>query len=113
MFVRPPMRSGNGPMRHGTAAGMARTWSHGSLLEIGKMTPNGSGVPILELRDIRKQYALRRGMLERLTRPARAIAAVDGVSVDIPEGSIFGLVGESGSGKSTLAQIIVRLVEPT
>jgi ABC-type glutathione transport system ATPase component len=77
------------------------------------MTPNGSGMPVLELRDIRKEYTLRRGLLERLTRPARTIAAVDGVSMAIPEGSIFGLVGESGSGKSTLAQIIVRLVEPT
>ena len=77
------------------------------------MTLNGSGAPILELRDIRKEYILRRGLLERLTRPAQAIAAVDGVSLAIPSGSIFGLVGESGSGKSTLAQIIVRLVEPT
>ena len=64
------------------------------------------------LQDIRKQYALRRGLLERL-RPARVVHAVDGVSLSIPEGQIFGLVGESGSGKSTLAQIMVRLIEPT
>jgi ABC-type glutathione transport system ATPase component len=77
------------------------------------MSPNTSGVPILELRGIRKEYRLRRGLLERLTRPARGIAAVDGVSIAIPASSIFGLVGESGSGKSTLAQIIVRLIDPT
>jgi peptide/nickel transport system ATP-binding protein len=77
------------------------------------MIPNISGPPILELRGLRKEYTLRRGLLERLTRPARVIAAVDDVSIAIPAGSIIGLVGESGSGKSTLAQIIVRLVEPT
>jgi ABC-type oligopeptide transport system ATPase subunit len=77
------------------------------------MTPRMSGEPALELRDIRKEYALRRGLLERLTQKARIVAAVDGVSLAIPQGSIFGLVGESGSGKSTLAQIIVRLIEPT
>ncbi len=43
----------------------------------------------------------------------RVSAAVDGVSLSIEQGAIFGLVGESGCGKSTLAQIIVRLIEPT
>ncbi len=36
-----------------------------------------------------------------------------GVSLDIPEGSSFGLMGESGSGKSTLARVIVGAVKPT
>jgi ABC-type glutathione transport system ATPase component len=69
--------------------------------------------PLCELRDIRKEYVLRRGVLERFTRAERRVAAVDGVSLAIPRGEIFGLVGESGSGKSTLGQIIVRLIEPT
>ncbi len=69
--------------------------------------------PILELRDIRKDYRLRQGFLARLRGGAKPFAAVDGVSFAVPHGSIFGLVGESGSGKSTLAQIIVRLIEPT
>jgi oligopeptide transport system ATP-binding protein len=69
--------------------------------------------PILELRDIRKEYTLRQGVLARLRGGAKLFAAVDGVSFAVPRGSIFGLVGESGSGKSTLAQIIVRLIEPT
>jgi ABC-type glutathione transport system ATPase component len=71
------------------------------------------GTPLLELHDIRKEYVLRRGFIERLTKPARVVAAVDGVSLSVARGSVFGLVGESGSGKSTLAQIIVRLIEPT
>jgi peptide/nickel transport system ATP-binding protein len=69
--------------------------------------------PICELRDVRKEYMLRRSLIERLSRPERRIAALDGVSLAIPRGQIFGLVGESGSGKSTLGQIMVRLIEPT
>jgi ABC-type glutathione transport system ATPase component len=68
--------------------------------------------PFFELRRIRKEYALRRGVIERFTRPERRITAVDGVSLSVAQGSILGLVGESGSGKSTLAQIMVRLIEP-
>jgi ABC-type glutathione transport system ATPase component len=72
-----------------------------------------NATPLCELRDIRKEYALRRGLLERFSRAERRVAAVDGVSLAIPRGEIFGLVGESGSGKSTLGQIMVRLIEPT
>jgi len=69
--------------------------------------------PLLELSDIRKTYKLRRSLLERLTRKAQGVFAVDGVSLAIEPGTIFGLVGESGCGKSTLAQIMVGLLAPT
>jgi len=69
--------------------------------------------PLCELRDIHKEYVLRRSLLDRFTRAERRVAAVDGVSLAISHGRILGLVGESGSGKSTLGQILVRLIEPT
>ena len=41
------------------------------------------------------------------------VTAVDGVSLDIAQGSFVALVGASGSGKSTLLQTINRLIVPT
>lgn len=69
--------------------------------------------PLAELCDIRKEYVLRRGLLDRFTSAEKHVAALDGVSLAIPQGKIFGLVGESGSGKSTLGQLLVKLIEPT
>jgi oligopeptide/dipeptide ABC transporter ATP-binding protein len=41
------------------------------------------------------------------------VRAVDGVSLQIRQGTVVALVGESGSGKSTVGRCIVRLLEPT
>jgi ABC-2 type transport system ATP-binding protein len=38
--------------------------------------------------------------------------ALDNVSLDIPEGKIFGLLGPNGAGKSTLIRIINRITIP-
>jgi len=51
--------------------------------------------PILEARDVRKQYA--------------AHTALDGVSLAVPEQSIFGLLGPNGAGKTSLIRIITQI----
>ncbi|OYR40212.1 peptide ABC transporter ATP-binding protein [Halorubrum sp. Ib24] len=66
--------------------------------------------PLLSVRDLKKHYPIRKGLLNRQVGAARA---VDGISFDIAPGETLGLVGESGCGKSTAATSIVRLEEPT
>lgn len=39
--------------------------------------------------------------------------ALNGVSIDIPDGDIFGIIGISGAGKSTLVRCINLLEQPT
>jgi oligopeptide transport system ATP-binding protein len=66
--------------------------------------------PLVEVRGLRKEFALGGGFFGR----ARAtIHAVDGVDLAIRRGETLGVVGESGCGKSTLGRCILRLIEPT
>ena len=65
---------------------------------------------LLTIEGLRKEYAVRRGLLQRTIG---AVKAVDGVSLEIERGSTFGLLGESGCGKSTLCYMILGLEAPT
>ncbi len=67
-------------------------------------------MPLLELRNLKVHFPVRRGLFA----PVRDyVRAVDGVSLAIDPGETLGLVGESGSGKTTLARAIVLLNKPT
>jgi phosphonate transport system ATP-binding protein len=46
-------------------------------------------------------------------RYATGIRALDGVTLDVPDGQLLALIGPSGAGKSTLIRCVNRLVEPT
>ena len=65
---------------------------------------------ILEVRDLKVHYPIRKGVFSRI---AGYVKALDGVSFDLRRGETLGVVGESGSGKSTLARVITGLVKPT
>ena len=58
--------------------------------------------PLVRLQDIRKTY------------PGKGVrtAALDGVSLDVGAGEIFGIVGRSGAGKSTLIRCVNLLERP-
>lgn len=45
-------------------------------------------------------------------RDGTSFAALDGVSLKVPDGGSVGLVGESGSGKTTLVRVICGLQRP-
>lgn len=48
-----------------------------------------------------------------LTRRYGAKLAVDGVGLDVPAGSVYGLVGGNGAGKTTLLSMVAGLRRPT
>ena len=50
--------------------------------------------------------------VEGLTKRYGSQKAVDGLSLTVPEGSIFGLLGENGAGKTTTIQTLLGLVRP-
>jgi oligopeptide/dipeptide ABC transporter ATP-binding protein len=65
--------------------------------------------PLLSVRNLKKYFPIRRGVLSRL---AAYVKAVDDISFDINRGETLGLVGESGCGKTTAGRSILRLIEP-
>jgi peptide/nickel transport system ATP-binding protein len=78
-----------------------------------------SKAPLLELREVSKEFAKPAGFTARLgdwfgrSGSQNATVAVDRVSLAIQSGEVLGLVGESGSGKSTLGRIAAGLHSPS
>jgi peptide/nickel transport system ATP-binding protein len=65
---------------------------------------------LLEVRNLRKYFPVRRGLLQRTVAQVKA---VDDVNMVIRRGETLGLVGESGCGKTTVGRTILRLTKPT
>jgi branched-chain amino acid transport system ATP-binding protein len=55
-------------------------------------------MPILEVDNLQKSFG--------------ALVAVDGLTMDVEEGSITGLIGPNGAGKSTAFNLITGMIQP-
>ncbi|MEO6413568.1 MAG: ABC transporter ATP-binding protein [Pedococcus sp.] len=55
--------------------------------------------PVVEIRDLTKRYG--------------QLAAVDGVSLTVHRGEVFGFLGPNGAGKTTTLRMLLGLIRPT
>ena len=74
------------------------------------MNPTLTDQPLLEVKNLKKYFPIRKGILGKVIGETKA---VNDVSLSINQGETFALVGESGCGKSTAGRVILRLTEPT
>src|ERR1041385_7768381 len=56
-------------------------------------------IPAIEIRDLRKVYGDK--------------AAVDGLTLSVPQGCFFGFLGPNGAGKTTTIKMLMGLAPPT
>jgi len=57
---------------------------------------------VLTVQDLKTSFHTKKGVVK----------AVDGVSLSLEKGEIFGIVGESGAGKSITGFSLIRLIDP-
>ncbi|MBM4200328.1 MAG: ABC transporter ATP-binding protein, partial [Gammaproteobacteria bacterium] len=73
-----------------------------------RLPPPDSVLPnLLEVRNFKVYYPVRKGVFQRVVDHVRA---VDGVSFALAPGRTLALVGESGCGKTTLGKALLQLI---
>ena len=63
-------------------------------------------MPIIEIQNLTKDYEV--GFWRK-----RKVRALDGLSLNVEQGQIFGFLGANGAGKTTTLKLLMRLIFPT
>ncbi len=63
-------------------------------------------MPVIEITNLTKDYEV--GFFRK-----RKVRALDGLSLSIDQGQIFGFLGANGAGKTTTLKLLMRLIFPT
>src|SRR5919107_923886 len=63
-------------------------------------------MPVIEINNLTKDYEV--GFFRK-----RKVRALDGLSLSIDHGQIFGFLGANGAGKTTTLKLLMRLIFPT
>ncbi|MCL4299747.1 MAG: dipeptide ABC transporter ATP-binding protein [Anaerolineae bacterium] len=71
---------------------------------------DANGQVLLEVKNLRKFFPIRKGLLQKVVGHVRA---VDDVNFFVNQGETLSLVGESGCGKTTTSRCILRAIDPT
>ena len=78
-------------------------------------------MPLIETVDLTKHFERRRPprrpweLLRKRSKQETVdmVVAVDGVSISVDAGEVYGLLGPNGAGKTTMARMLSTLLEPT
>ncbi len=83
----------------GTAPGDSATSASPGAVTGPGPAPDSGPAPAARVRGLRKRFG--------------RTVAVDGIDLDVPAGSVFGMLGPNGSGKTTLIRMLLGLTRPT
>jgi ABC-2 type transport system ATP-binding protein len=50
---------------------------------------------------------------EQLVKEFNSLTAVNGISLEVAQGELFGFLGPNGAGKTTTIKILTTLLKPT
>ncbi|HRW38504.1 MAG: ABC transporter ATP-binding protein [Acidimicrobiales bacterium] len=79
--------------------------------------------PAIEVDDVSAAYQVRldadsvggsvRTLLRREEATVRVVPALQGVTLDVPQGTVLGVIGRNGAGKSTLLRTMAGILAPS